>query len=555
MQMKIRFDGYIFLFLGLAVLILWQMLLPGYVISLDMIPTPVISAGHWQATQGFLPLAYFLQFSNYFIPSWIIQKFTLLILFFLLGYLPFKFLPLPQNKTVRLFSALIYLANPFVYARLLAGHWGHLMAYAFLPLFFHFLLKFANAPNFRSSLKLFGSIFLISLFSPHFFAMTFVILILFGSFSLIKNLQNKNFSSVKSILKFGFAGGIVFLIASAYWLFPWFSGGQKIINQFSADQWSAFGAGGYKTTGPILNVLSLNGFWAQSQPWGNSFAWPADYSIFWISFGLIAVLSLLGLIHGIYQKKKREEIIFFALIGFFAFVFSTGAGETVFKNINLFLFDNVFFWRGFRDSQKFCGLMALAYSVLSGYGLNFILRKIKEKKKELLNSANLFFLFIPIFFGYLCWGGFHGQLRPVWYPESWTQAKQILDSDKSDYQILVLPWHGYFSLKFNRNLISANPGRRFFRADALVGQSMEISNVSEKYNDPNYIALDKIVREEENRTPDQTIDFFKEKNIKYIIFPQDLREVDPLKYEFLSSGNLKIILEESDLIMYRLNSE
>jgi len=62
----LKIDSAVWLFVGIEALILWQLLLPGYILTLDMV---------WGGI-------------------WITQKLFLIVLFFLLFYLPYRFFPL-----------------------------------------------------------------------------------------------------------------------------------------------------------------------------------------------------------------------------------------------------------------------------------------------------------------------------------------------------------------------------------------------------------------------------------------------------------------------------
>jgi hypothetical protein len=535
-----------FLFLVIAVLILWQMLLPGYVLTLDMVFTPqvkeVVSAGSYLNS---LPIHYLIQLSSLLLPIWVIQKIILFFVFFCLGYLPYRFLPLPKNNTVRLFSALVYTANPFVYSRFLAGHWTHLMAYALLPVFIHFLFKFTRLPGFKLGVKLFSSVILISLFSLHFFVMVVLIMAVWFFCYFVNYFITKKYVFLKLTLKSLILAGLVFLVLSAYWLIPRLNNNQPIENRFDITHWQAFAASSHNGSGTTLNVLSLNGFWGEGQPWSKQFAWPQDYAVFWIAIGMIWLLVLTGIINGFRNREKRPVISFFLILGITSFIFATGAGETVFKSLNIWLYEHIYFWRGFRDSQKFSGLLALSYAVLSGYGVNTVRS----------NRFRVLIFLIPVSLGFLMWGGFKNQLRPVWYPEVWDKAKGIIQADSSDYKVLFLPWHGYLSFNFNNNLLIANPAKGFFGEKAIVSRSVEIKELYDQEVDPEYISLDKVVRSVTSLSPDQTIDYLINKNIKYIVFFQDLNGVDNLKYGFLTFPNLKEKIRDKKLIMYEITSD
>jgi len=531
------------------------MLLPGYVLTLDMIFTPETKVALADLVfRNSLPIRYLIHFSNFLFPTWVIQKIILFILFFNLGYLPFKFLPLPKNTTVRLFSALFYIANPFVYSRFLAGNWGLLMAYALLPVFIHLLFKFTSLPSFKAGLKLFSLVFLINLFSLHFFVMVVMIMAVWFLCHFVEYLVKNKSVLLKLTLKNLILGGLLFMVISSYWLIPALNRTQSLGQRFDIKHWQAFAASGHNEIGTTLNVLSLNGFWGEGNLWSKQFAWPQDYPVFWLALGLIWVLVLTGIINGFKSKKTRLVTTLFLILGILSFIFSTGAGETIFKNLNIWMYENISFWSGFRDSQKFSGLLALSYVVLSGYGVNAVINFL-NKKKVLSNYFRLLIFLIPILLGFLLWGGFRKQIQSVWYPEVWYKAKSILQADSSNYKVLFLPWHGYLSLNFNNNLLVANPAKGFFGDNAIVSKSVEIKEIYDQETDPEYKNLDRVVRGDASLSSDQTIDFLIKKNIKYIVFFQDLNGVDNLKYEFLASPDLKEKITDKQLIMYEIKAD
>ncbi len=550
-----KLDIFILFFFAFAILILWQMLLPGFILTLDMVFAPEIEVvASTEGFRNFLPIAYLLQGLDIFIPAWLIQKVVLFILFFNLGYFSFKFLPLPKDTSVRLFSALIYTVNPFVYSRFLAGHWSHLMAYAFLPIFIHFLFGFTRQPSFRSSLGLCASIFLISLFSVHFFLMAAMIAAIWFLYCFYKYWLQKDLALFKLTFKNLVVGAALFLLAGSYWLIPAAGQAQSIWQKFDIKHWQAFAASGYEGVNTTLNVLSLNGFWGQGQAWAAYFSWPQDYLVFWLGFLLLVLLILVGLISGFRNNSTRQSVVFFAILGLLAFIFSTGVGETAFKDLNLWLYNHVFFWSGFRDSQKFSGLLALSYAVLSGLGASAVFSFLGKRRLVLIKNLNLIVL-IPLSFGSLALGGFWGQLQPVWYPDVWNQAKEIVGRDSSNAKFLILPWHGYLSFKFNNNIVIANPARKFFGEGVIVSRSVELGEIYDQEHDPEYRQLDQVVRGAESLTTYETINFFAKQNIKYIIYFQELKETDDLQYEFLGSNRLRRILIDRQLIMYEIRPD
>jgi len=547
-----KVDSYILIFLFLAVAILWQGLKPGYILNLDMIFTPDMSViTNPDGFLNFLPINYLLFWFSLIIPVWLVQKIILVFLFFIIGYFAYRFLPVGENKNIRLFSALIYLSNPFVYSRFLAGHWTHLTAYGFLPVFIHYLLALRENRNWQTCAKIFGSLFLINLFSIHFFIMTCLIFFVWILYFVADDICQKKFIELRTLIKNVCLFGSVFLIVSGYWLVPAFQRSAPAEQRFGVEHWQAFSAGGYKNIGTFLNVASLNGFWGERNPWAQYFLWPQDFVIFWFAFVVILCLVLLGLGNGLKNQKTRLVVVFLGVLGVSSLIFATGAGEAVFKPVNLWLYENVSFWSGFRDSQKFSGFLVLVYAVFAGLGLERVLNFIKTKKPYLENTFLSFVFIIPVLFGFLIWGGFHGQMKSVWYPASWFEAKTIIDNDKLDYKVLFLPWHGYLSLNFNNNLVTANPAKSFFGEKAVTSKSVELDEIYNQDVNQDYLTLDATITSS-TLLAEEAVNYLIEQKIKYVVYFQDLKEADNLRYEFLNFGRIKPILTTKDLIMYKI---
>jgi hypothetical protein len=555
-----KIDNNLWLFLGGAILILWQMLKPGYILTLDMVFTPKLKLDYFFSEGSVinpLPLVYFLKFLDLFLAGWVIEKIIIFCLFFLIGYLAFKFLPLPKKFYINYWGALFYTVNPFVYERFLAGHWLVLFGYAFLPSFIHYLIKFFKEPTLKAGFWLFGWLFLINIFSLHVFVMVTLILVSYLIVVLAKNLILKNNQKTKLLLK-NFAMPLaIFLIISGYWLAPYIlNKNNSVINTFNDPyQWEAFKTSSDAQLRSSLNVLALYGFWGEHEPWAGYFLWPKDNFLFWLPVFLsLALLIVLGAIFGLLNKENRPKTLFFLILGVISYILSCGLGETMFKGFNLWLFKHLNFWSGFRDTNKFSGLLVLSYVYLGATGIMAVMDFVKSKNFKFSKQLLMFFFIIPLLYTYTMLGGFARQLIPVWYPADWQKVNAILNQDNNDFKVLFLPWHLYFSLDFNHQLVTANPAKGFFDKPVIQGENMELGKIYSQDRTLENQEIEGLIINN-NLSADYIITALENRGIKYIIFAHDLDELkEKERFNFLrqGGGHLKEIFDSNSLTLYKI---
>ena len=522
-----------------AILVLWQMLLPGYILTLDMTFGPVastvsfvgLSAAGW-------PMHALLAGLHYILSGWIVEKVVLFMLFFFLFYLPLKFYPFASKYGERYITALVFAVNPFVYERLLAGQWGVLFGYALLFPFIAGLIGLARAPERRRAIYTFLWLLAIGVFSLHFLAIGLILLVVFAlievrSWKLLKNIA---------------IGVILFALLSCYWLIPTaLTTGATRLETFTPSQWSAFGTASGSHIGLEGNVAALYGFWGEHEPLMERFVLPKDEGAWWYgALAAMALLMLVGAYAGLRSREYRRTTVFLLIGGFLAFVFSCGVNSHIFGGINNWLFEHIGFWTGFRDSEKWSGALALTYALLAGLGTELILERIPKRTILLILCA------LPIAYTPTLLFGAVGQLQPVWYPQSWYQADAIV-KQSPDCTALFLPWQEYYSPKWDNNfMLAGNLAPGFFHCTIISGQDIELDDVGTPSGfTSQYYAIEKAVTSN-TADPDQTITLLKEQGIRYIIFTNDISRIDPYTYPFLGSSKLQKVLSTSGLALFRV---
>lgn len=529
-----------------TVVVLWQLFASGYVLTLDMAFGPHVDFV-WSVFEV-TPIWYVLSLFTFVFGGWITQKILLIVVFFLLFYLPLRFFKkifnIENTGGAEYVASLIFAINPFVYERFLAGQWAVLLGYALLMPFATFLIEFCKDWSYKNGLKLLGLIILIGVISLHILIISLVV----TAVACLVNLISQKFSVgfFKKIILLGLA----VLLCSSYWLVPVALSNTTPLSTFNPEHWEVFRTAGSGSFGTLGNVVSLHGFWGEHEQWISGFILPKDNDwVFGVALVFFFSLIIIGIYSGLKDRQLRNEVFF--VVGFMsiAVIFSCGIGGGIFRNFNMWIFEHISFWGGFRDSEKWSVVIALSYALLTGLGAKMTLGLFQ--KPEYKRIVFYVLLVIPLFYTPMILFGFSGQLKAVQYPNSWGEVNNFLKQDEN-CRALFLPWHQYYSPKFNNNTLTANLSGNYFDCDIVSGKNMELETVgSQAGNGEEYYAIEAKITDNIAKS-DATVDFLKQKGIKYIIFTKDLVGEDPYKYPFLDLKYMREVMHSDDVNLYSI---
>jgi hypothetical protein len=190
---------YYFVFSLLSLVLVLNLFSPGYVLTLDMIFTPDtfrISDFFYGFSNQYsiLPLFAFLKFLSLLFSNEFIQKSLFFFIYFVSGTSMYKLCP-EEWGIGRYFAGFLYMLNPFIYVRFLAGHWLILLAYAFSPIVIKSLNDFFESPSTKRSIHiafLITFVFFIDTHTP------FLLLIVFGVFYIAKIMDSRKIAWTSS---------------------------------------------------------------------------------------------------------------------------------------------------------------------------------------------------------------------------------------------------------------------------------------------------------------------------------------------------------------------
>jgi hypothetical protein len=290
-----------------------------------------------------------------------------------------------------------------------------------------------------------------------------------------------------------------------------------------------------------LSVFTLYGLWAETGGWANNLQVVAYQN--WYIFIPVLLVCLMGAVY-LYKKEKNISIFLLTIL-FFSSVFSVGVGGSIFKNINQFIFDHVWFWKGFRDSQKWTGVVATILSILISLGMESVFEKVKKIYIQII--VYIFITSCIVIYSYKIFFGFSDQLKPIFYPAEWEQANEILKQDK-DCTAVFLPWEMYYELSFNNSVLTGNPASKYFDCRIFTSLDPEFGIGDSFTADQERIRVNEIMKSSNKAAiPGELHDM----GVKYLIVSVD--EFRNPRYREMFSGKVIPIFVSNQIVLIKVD--
>ncbi|MFI0353864.1 hypothetical protein [Actinomadura sp. 9N407] len=492
--------------LGLGLAALGPALAPGFVLSYDMVfvPDPAFTpmtfgltgtvARHVPSDAAVTALAMIM-------PAWIVQRLVLLAIFVMACTSAASLVP-SRRMVPRLVAGVCYAWNPFVAERLLLGQWALLLGYAALP--------WVLAAAFRTDERGGGRRLLRTLIPAAIGG--FAALAVSGLAALIVGRRRLKVVAVLAVL-------------SLPWLVPGLLRPGGVPGDGLAVE--AFAARADTPFGTLGSLLLLGGIW-------NGETVPVGYgapitAIFWalvVAGGLFA--------YGKYRERIGPWARPVALAA--AAGFAVAALGAVFPSV---LEGAIGLWSGlavFRDGQQFVAPLAVVIAVGLGVAAD---RAIEAKYSPVAYGA----LLAPVvLLPSLAWGA-AGQLRSVDYPDDWARARQVIEADRTQGDILVLPWALYRSYPWNDGRRSLDPLPRYLhQRRVIVNDAVMVDGSTVAPEDPKAMRLDAAVRSGGPLT-----EVLRDAGVRYVA----VDTVDPAAGPERLPG-AEPIVQGRDLVLYRI---
>jgi hypothetical protein len=470
----------------LALLALGPLLGRGYVLTYDMVFVPRLALtrgllGLDTAVARAVPADLLVALAGRLVPADLVQKLVLAGVFVGAAAGAARLTP-AASPLPRAAAAVLYAWNPFVYERLVMGHWGLLVSYAALPWVAQAALDLrAGTEGATRRLILFLAVAAAGNPAGGLIA---------AAVALAVTAVDTRRRSVPGRATLAARVGIVAatgLVVNVPWMVPSLlrPGGVPVRPEGVA----AFAARPDGPLGTVGSLVGLGGIWnALAVPPGvGSWPWLAGFAVvLGVAAAGLPVLLRGGPATGAGRPVPGRRWPPGAAVGLLlaagaGLVLATAPALPGLGSLVELVVTGVPGGGLIRDSQKFVAPLALVEAVCFGLGVERVLPALPSRwtrpAAALLVAAPV--LLLPA----LAWGG-AGRLAPVRYPPAFTEARAVMAADPEAGAILVLPWHLYRPFSWNGDRLVLDPAQRWFTRRAVGNDDLELVGLTVPGEDP-----------------------------------------------------------------------
>jgi len=547
-----RRDCYPYLVYSLLSLgIMGVLLLPGYVLTLDMVFGPhtaiegkLYGLDEWRIAAS-TPLWLLIDAASRIPPAWVCQKIILFLIFFLCGLGAHRLFPFKGAGSY--FAGVLYMVNPFTYVRLMAGQWGVLGAYALMPFAIKAFIDLLERQDRRQAAKVALLSTLVGVFQVHGYLFLFIA---FAVILLVRLVHQRRERVNLRISRAVALAGVMFVALNLYWLVPALTASDTLLEEIGQSDLLVFAPRPSTGAGTMFDLAAMYGFWRDGYQYASD-----TLPCWWLGFAFIFYLSVLGLVHESSSDRIGWVVRAFGIIWLVGLTLAAGAAIEFSRPLLEWLFDHLYLFRGFRDSHKFVALLCLCYSYLGGLGVYHVTESWRShrftgprlRQAALTGTIALAFV-VPLAYSYPIFS-FNGQLKPTDYPDEWHQVNEYLNQDEDDFNVLFLPWHMYMDYDWlpNKDKRLLSPVSRFFDKPAIWGDNIQAGGIYSQSTNPTSSYLEFLLARADSIG--NLGELLAPLNVRYVVL---FHEADWESYGFLrEQQDLAVEIEGKHLTLFR----
>jgi hypothetical protein len=362
-------------------------------------------------------------------------------------------------------STVLYSVNPFVYERMANGQVYVVMGYALLPVLLALVVR--PLPSIVATGALGGLVLATACaLSVHFLYLGVVALVVVALSHAVLRV-GRVVAACAAVLASGLA-------LSAYWLVPAALAGAGSGSRVTAADLAAFRTLGDARFGLAANVLGLYGFWRGGAPLVKDAI--AGWPLLLVALLVAAAFGVRSLVRdGRRGRALAVSCLALGLVGALLAAGTQGPTGTVYS----WAFAHVPGFRVMREPQKFAALLALAYAVAFGVGVEALLRPLTAARTRALAACAL--VALPLAYGGTELWGFSASAPADAVPPGLVAVDRAM---RPGAVALALPFSAYLPVPWLGDRLVATPLSSAFAHPVVAGDDLEAGDVVTESADP-----------------------------------------------------------------------
>ena len=374
------------------------------------------------------------------------------------------------------YGGTLYVVNPFVWDRYMAGHVFFLLGYALLPWALPPLVEAIGKPSRRAAFVAGLWLGILAAVSLH----------VAGLYALLVGVVAAVASGrARARVAFAATATGLGLLLSAYWFLPFFFVPESRAGIADLAEYESRPDG----FAIVPTLLALYGFWREEfgRPVEEQ---PALYLL------LVPILALVvaGGIQLLRSATHRRLALALVVAGALGVLLGAGTAFPPTADLFRWLFPRVPFAGAYREPQKILALTVLAYAVLGA----FALERLRRTGRWAVAVAPIAFASVLLYGHAMLWG-LSGEVELSRYPRSWSEADRVMER-RGEGRLLVLPWWLYDDWTFTDSRIVASPARSFFSGrEVLTANDAGFEDVPPASVDPFFYYVRDLLDQEDVR--------------------------------------------------------
>jgi hypothetical protein len=454
----------------------------GYVLTYDMVFVPRLELtgnllGLDVAVARAVPGDLLVALASRLVPADLVQKLILLGIVVAAGAGAARLTP-TRRPAARAAAAALYAWNPFVYERLVMGHWGLLAAYAALPFVARAATDLRTGTQ-GSVRRLVLTLAIAAAASPPGGLIAAAVALCVAAAPPWPTRPAAALHGARALPFFRSTLGRVAvllgvaLVVNAPWLVPSVlrPGGVPV----RAEGAAAFASRPDGPLGTVGSLVGLGGIW-------NAFAVPPGLGSWpWVG-GFVVVLAVAGAgLPALWRRLPAGAAGGLLLAAGLGLVVAAAYAAPGLRSLVDLVVVHVPGGGLVRDAQKFVAPLALVEAAAFGLGVERLVPALPPRwgRAAAAGLVAAPVLLLPA----LAWGA-AGRLAAVPYPEAFAEARAAMAADPVPGAVLVLPWHLYMGFGWNGDRVVLDPAQRWFTRRAVGNDDLELAGATVPGEDP-----------------------------------------------------------------------